>query len=140
VKASDANTDQRYAGSGSAELTNWARAYITLQPVKGAPEGVTKMVFAKRGTRAGIVDEHGQPTTSVLIEHSTRGLCWIPSDYSVEKGEGGKFKARFMIDRAIEVYDSALDWPSNEQAIAFDQEVDRRTVRRHRQTILDTAA
>jgi hypothetical protein len=136
----DANADLRYSGSGSSELTNWARAYVTLQPIKGAPEGVCKMVFAKRGTRAGIVDENGHPTTSVLIEHSKRGLCWIPSDYTVEKGDGGKFAPKFDLARAVQVYDPALDWQANQQAIALDQNVAIRTVRRWRQSIADTAA
>lgn len=134
----DANTDLRYSGSGSAELTNWARAYVTLQPVKGAPEGVCKMVFAKRGTRAGIVDESGQIVTSVMIQHSKRGLCWIPSDYRLEKTAGGQFKARFDLDRACQVYNPEADWPTNEQAIALDQNVSRKTVARYRQNILDT--
>lgn len=133
----DANTDLRYSGSGSAELTNWARAYITLQPVKGAPEGVCKMVFAKRGTRAGIVDESGELVTSVTIQHSRRGLCWIPSDYRRETTAEGKFKPRFDLARACEVYDADLSWADNELAIALDQNMSRRQIGRKRQDILD---
>jgi len=134
----DSNTDLRYAGSGSSELTNWARAFIALQPVKGAPEGVTRMVFAKRGTRAGIVDNNGRVITSVVIEHSKRGLCWVPSDYQIAKDTAGKFKAKFDLARATQVFNPDLDWPANEQAIALDQDVSRKTVGRWRQTILDT--
>lgn len=136
----DANTDLRYAGSGSSELTNWARAYITLQPVKGAPEGVCKLVFAKRGTRAGIVDETGQAVTSILIEHSKAGLCWVPSDYRVEKDTAGRFKTKFDLIRARELYDPQQSWAENEQAIALDQDVARRTVSRWRKEISDMAA
>lgn len=139
----DANADLRYVGSGSAELTNWARAYITLQPVKGAGEGVARMVFAKRGTRAGIVDENGQPTTSVLIEHSKKGLCWVPASRTAEQRIGGKFVERFDLERALDVYDPNESWDVNEQAIALDQNVSRKTVSRRKTAIesaLDTAA
>lgn len=137
-KPADTAAELRYSGSGSAELTNWARAYLTLQPVRSAGDRVHKLVFAKRGHRAGIVDADGKPATSLMIEHSTDGLCWLPSDYSVEQGPGGKFVGKFDLTRAAQTYDPDADWMTNEQAIATDQDVDRRTVRRHRQNILDT--
>lgn len=135
----DSNTELQYAGSGSAELTNWARAVIALQAVPTA-EGVFKMRFTKRGTRAGIVDENGRPTTTVMIEHSKAGLCWLPSSYapSTPKGDRGKFVSTFDLARACEVYDPSLDWQSNEQAIALDQNVSRKSVSRRRELILDT--
>ncbi len=34
------------------------------------------MVFAKRGTRAGIVDEHGDPTTELHLAHSSGGMIY----------------------------------------------------------------
>lgn len=132
-KAMDA--ELRYLGSGSAELTNWARAYITLQGVRSAGAHVHKMVFAKRGTRTGIVDEEGHATTSVHIEHSKTGLCWMPSDYATPAG--GKFQARFDISKALSVYDSSKSWTENEILIARAMELNPRTVRRHRQAILD---
>lgn len=132
-KAMDA--ELRYMGSGSAELTNWARAYITLQGVRAAGEHVHKMVFAKRGTRTGIVDEEGHATTSVYIEHSRTGLCWMPSDYAPEARPGGKFVARFDLSKALGVYDSSKAWPENELAIAKAMSMDPRSIRRHRQVI-----
>jgi hypothetical protein len=134
------DSELRYVGSGSAELTNLARGYITLQNVRAAGGGVFKMAFVKRGTRAGIVDAEGRPTTSVLIEHAPKGLCWLPSDHAPANGAGGKFALKFNLSRAATVFDSSLDWKQNEAAIALDQNVDRKTVYRHRQTLLDTAA
>ncbi len=136
----DSNTELQYAGSGSAELTNWARAIIALQAVTAA-EGIFRMRFAKRGKRAGIVDESGRPTTSVMIEHAAEGLCWVPSSYAIgAKGEGGKFKPRFDLTRACEVFDPSLPWSDNEQAIAIDQDMSRKQVGRYRKNIMDTAA
>jgi hypothetical protein len=138
-KPSKGDEEQSYLGSGSAELTNWARAYITLQQVKGAGGYVYKMAFAKRGRRAGLVDSQGKPTTSVLIEYSKRGLCWLPSDYTPAKGKSGQFQVKFDLPRACGKYNSAMDWDSNEQAIALDQNVSRKTVNRAKAHILDTA-
>jgi hypothetical protein len=86
------------------------------------------------------VDSQGKPTTSVLIEHSTRGLCWLPSGYAPNEANGGRFKLKFDLSRACEIYDRDVDWDSNEQAIALDQNVSRRTVNRAKGEILDTAA
>jgi len=132
---SDANAELRYAGSGSAELTNWARFYITLQPLRSAGDRVQKMVFSKRGHRAGIVDEEGKPTTSVLIEHSQVGLCWVPSHYRPDKDTGGKFQPKFDQQRALKIYDRSLDWSANERRIAEDQGMTPRAVRSHRQAL-----
>lgn len=127
-----------YAAAGSAELTNWPRACITLQQVRAAGSHVYKMVFAKRGNRAGLIDEEGRRITSILIEHSKHGLCWVPSNYEAAKDAGGKFTPKLDLARAARVYDPNLDWSANEQAIALDQNVCRKTVKRAKETILDT--
>ena len=135
---SDASEIQSYVGSGSAELTNWARAYVTLQTLKASGGKIYKMIFAKRGKRAGLVDNEGKPTTHVLVEHSSHGLCWLPSDWTQAKDTAGKFAPKFDLDKARVMYDPAKDWPENERAIATAQGVSRKTVQRARQTILDT--
>ncbi len=139
TRPGDANVDLQYAGSGSAELTNWARAAIALQAVTAA-EGVFKMRLTKRGKRAGIVDDEGNPTTTVMIEHAKQGLCWVPSSYRVEKGDAGQFKEKFDLARAVALYDPNADWLKVQQAIALDQNVTVRTVRRYRKNIEDMAA
>lgn len=134
-KSTRTENDLSYLGSGSAELTNWARAYITLQQVKSAGDYVFKLVFAKRGRRAGIVDASGCKTTGVFIEYSPRGLCWLPSDYAPTNGAGGKFQAKFDLPRARQNYDAELSWPENERVIAEDQGVSTRTVRNNRKLL-----
>jgi hypothetical protein len=130
-KAMDA--ELRYLGSGSAELTNWARAYITLQGVRSAGDHVHKMVFVKRGGRTGICDPEGKPTHQVMIEHSKTGLCWLASDYRNESK--GQFLAKFDLSRALGIYDPKKHWAENEILIARALELNPRTVRRHRQVI-----
>ena len=138
-KPADINAELRYIGSGSAELTNWSRAYITLQGIASAGDGVFKMSLAKRGLRAGIAGDDGKLTTSIYIEHAQRGLCWLPSNWRPEKGTGGKFLAKFDLQRALRVYDSTIDWAENERRIAADQEMEPRSIRHHRQSV-ETAA
>jgi hypothetical protein len=66
--------DFAYIGLGSSELTNWARAIAVLQTTK--EEGTFKLLLAKRGTRAGVVDEHRLPVTSLVLQHAEAGLHW----------------------------------------------------------------
>ena len=128
----DIEEELRYLGSGSAELTNWARCYVTLKGVRSAGDKVFKMQFVKRGHRAGVVDDAGEPTTKVFIEHSPHGLCWLPSDYRPDQDGSGKFKPKFDLAHARTVYDPALSWPDNERAIADAQTMTPRAVRGHR--------
>ncbi len=129
-KKGDLEEELRYAGSGSAELTNWARAYIVLKRVPAAPGDVYAMTFVKRGKRAGIIDENGQITTKVMIEHSKRGLCWLPSDYHPD-GKGA-CQQKFSYLEAFKTYDASLSWSANEARIAKQQNVSTRTVRNYR--------
>jgi hypothetical protein len=128
------DSDQ-YSGSGSAELTNWARAYITLQQVKSAGRATYKMSFVKRGRRAGILDANGEPATSVFIQHAEDGLCWLPSDYAPDQDGDGKFHAKFDLPRALRIYDRALSWKKNEARIAEDQGMTTRAVRGYRDAL-----
>jgi phage/plasmid primase-like uncharacterized protein len=65
--------DFAYLGIGSSELSNWARAIITISTVA---EDEFRVVFAKRGTRAGIVDEHGAFASEIYLAHSSDNICW----------------------------------------------------------------
>jgi hypothetical protein len=65
-----------YSGIGSSELSNWARAVIELRHIE---PGLAEVIFAKRGRRAGLVDENGLPATKYTIQHSQRGICWEPA-------------------------------------------------------------
>jgi hypothetical protein len=74
-------TDRRwnevmYDMAGSADLTNWARAIISLRPAD--EEGRFNLVLAKRGRRAGFtrtiqgkVAQFSEPITTISIKHSS---------------------------------------------------------------------
>ena len=67
-------TDQSYAGTGSAELTNWARAVCLLSTTKD--EGRFRLILAKRGSRAGATSLEGGRTNVVHLKHSDDGILW----------------------------------------------------------------
>jgi hypothetical protein len=56
--------DVMYDAAGSAELVNWARAVIVLKPTD--VEGEFDLVLAKRGRRAGVMQEVQGETTTFL--------------------------------------------------------------------------
>lgn len=65
-----------YAGSGSAELVNWARAICVLRRDES---GLYKLDYEKRQKRTGIRDESGKLTTRVWLQQSEEGICWLNS-------------------------------------------------------------
>lgn len=67
-------SDFAYLGSGSSELTNWARAVMALQQID---EKTFALSLVKRGGRAGLTTLSGSDTMTVYLEHSTKGLRWI---------------------------------------------------------------
>ena len=67
-------TDQSYAGTGSAELTNWARAVCLLSTTKD--EGHFRLILAKRGKRAGATSLEGDRTNVIHLKHSDDGILW----------------------------------------------------------------
>lgn len=89
--------DFAYVGLGSSELTNWARAICVLQTTK--EDGTFRLLLAKRGRRAGVVDEIGDSTTQIGLRHGQVGLYWEPcalpteEQASKEKGKPGRPKA-----------------------------------------------
>ena len=78
--------DFNYLGIGSSELSNWARAIIT---VVSQGEDEFKVVFAKRGWRAKVKDDGGNPTSELHLAHSSGHICWkrIPKPKDVEDME-----------------------------------------------------
>lgn len=76
--------DYAYMGIGSSELSNWARAIITLA---NAGEDEFKLVFAKRGWRSGVVDDNGNPATEIHIAHGGEHICWKRIPKPKEKDE-----------------------------------------------------
>lgn len=73
-------SDWMYSGAGAAELTNWARAYLAIDPCE-EPD-LYKFIAAKRGKRIGWADENGFPVCEQFYAHSTKEgqLLWLPAN------------------------------------------------------------
>jgi RecA-family ATPase len=66
--------DFAYAGLGSSELVNWARAVMTLVPIDG---DAYRLELAKRGLRAGATHPDGQwAGCTVYLKHSKTDIRW----------------------------------------------------------------
>ena len=98
--------DLAYAGIGSSELTNWARAVVYLQAVK---EGHFKLSFPKRGGRAAIPWPQGDTdlheskyATHVWLRHAEEWMAWEESNGPENRGRG---RPELTIEQAIP------DWP-----------------------------
>jgi hypothetical protein len=72
-------SDWMYRGSGAATLTNWARAYLVIDPCEGAP-GVYKFIAAKRGKRIGWSNR--EPCFEKYFRHAqeTGVILWEPAN------------------------------------------------------------
>ena len=66
--------DHSYAGTGSSELTNWARAICLLRATK--EEGQFQLVLAKRGKRAEATSLEQTRTCQLHLKHSETGFLW----------------------------------------------------------------
>lgn len=82
-------TDLAYAGIGSSELVNWARAVMLLQT---AGDNTYRLVLAKRGKRAGATHPNQEWTQTLWLKHATGKIFWeqIDPPAEPEKGKGSK--------------------------------------------------
>jgi hypothetical protein len=68
-------SDWMYSGAGSADITNWARAIVVIEPTH-APH-VFKFIAAKRGGRIGWREEDGDTKYDRFFCHDiSGGLSW----------------------------------------------------------------
>ena len=67
-------SDWAYAGSGSADIVNWARAMLVIDPSK--EDGNFRFIAAKRGSRIGWKSSTGENELKRWFKHSSGGICW----------------------------------------------------------------
>ena len=66
--------DYAYAGIGSSELVNWARAVMVLLPLGDGTHFELKLT--KRGSRAAARSLDGEFTTSIFLKHALDRIYW----------------------------------------------------------------
>ncbi len=91
--------DFSYMGIGSSELSNWARAIICLTATS---EDEFRMIFAKRGWRAGLMSGD-TPVTELNLAYSTDHICWrqIPKPKDEEEMADPLREFALTIDRPM---------------------------------------
>ncbi len=68
--------DEQYLSFGTSEIQNAFRAVNILKPpTKTIP--AFRLVFSKRGERAGAKAFEGERTNSIFIDHSHPHICWV---------------------------------------------------------------
>ena len=91
-------SDWMYAGAGSADITNWARAALVIDPTH-TPH-VLRFIAAKRGSRIGWVDDSGERQTIRHYCHAGDGLYLRAADdadmAAVEKATAAKKKGKVV--------------------------------------------
>jgi len=101
--------DYQYLGFGTSEIQNAFRAVNILIPVKKG--GGFKLVFSKRGERAGAKDIDGEWSREIFIEHSKEGICWLQKAAPEEiEGTGGeRFTKQDILDEMSVIHPIKTD-------------------------------
>lgn len=83
-------SDWMYAGAGAADLTNWARAIIVIDPAGCDARGLYRFIAAKRGGRIGWRDAEDQPVYERFFRHAREaGAIYWEDVEAPAPGKGG---------------------------------------------------
>lgn len=83
------HSDWSYAGAGSADIVNWARAMLVINP--GHEMGAHRFIAAKRGGRIGWKSEDGEKCYEKWFQHSADSyFCWEETDAPLFTGKPPK--------------------------------------------------
>ena len=96
-------TDWMYSGAGSADIVNWARAVLVINPSFEA--GKFEFMAAKRGGRIGWVNEQGEKEDRRWYQWAPGSFHWIPSDAAVKassREKGGQYQGEYKPEDLIE--------------------------------------
>ena len=92
-------SDWMYSGAGSADLTNWARAVLVVEPT--ANPDAFRFIAAKRGRRTGWVDELGQPVYQRIFCHTEGSIAWREATAEEIAGVRSKNETTLPADVAL---------------------------------------
>jgi hypothetical protein len=116
-------SDWMYAGAGAAVLTNWARAYLVIEPCSDT-HGVYKFIAAKRGKRIGWGDEFREYEQFWAHSQEEGKILWVPaSNEQVAAGKKAKGKNEDDLLQLIPDSSSATIHRSEDQARDWQEHV-----------------
>jgi hypothetical protein len=104
-------SDWMYAGAGAADITNWARAALVIDPTD--QPHIFRFIAAKRGSRIGWANDDGDSVVIRHFSHSQSGsIFWqlTENDQIPEQPRkaSGQFQNKFAPDDIIKLM-SAID-------------------------------
>lgn len=130
----DVSGSTAYAGYGSVELANWARAVVNLERCGS----IFKLVFSKRGKRTGIALQPGSGDPVKYLKHSDYGICWEETERPENEGRNGSgqrpgtFQRNYSTEALAEHYDPDLEWKTNKLNIHMATGCSPRTLDRRK--------
>jgi hypothetical protein len=77
-------SDWSYAGAGSADIINWARAMLVIDPCK--VDGKFCFIAAKRGARIGWKTPEAVVQFKRWFKHASGSICWEEADEETPRG------------------------------------------------------
>lgn len=95
-------SDWMYSGAGGAELTNWARAILVIEPTNNP--AAFRFIAAKRGRRVGWVDQFDQPTYQRVFCHSEGSIAWREATEEEAEGISSKNDRNQRSDEELMAY------------------------------------
>jgi hypothetical protein len=104
-------SDWMYAGAGAADITNWARAALVIDPTD--QPHIFRFIAAKRGSRIGWANDEGDSIVIRHFSHSQSGsIFWQQTDETQipdqPRKASGQFQNKFQPDDIIKLL-SAID-------------------------------
>jgi hypothetical protein len=102
-------SDWMYSGAGSADITNWARAIMVIDPTHVGH--IFQFIAAKRGGRTGWVSEEGEKEFKRPFCHATDGIYWreatdedaLQLEGELENRKGGPRKTPKTADDVLRI-------------------------------------
>jgi hypothetical protein len=75
-------SDWMYAGAGSADIVNWSRGILIIDPAK--QNGCYRFVAAKRGSRIGWKNSAGEKQIQRWFKWGSGSICWEDAEPELE--------------------------------------------------------
>lgn len=92
-------SDWMYSGAGGAELTNWARAILVVEPTSNP--AAFRFIAAKRGRRIDWCDDEGEATFQRVFCHSEGSISWREATPEEAAGIRAKGESKTATDEEL---------------------------------------
>lgn len=92
-------SDWMYSGAGGAELTNWARAILVVEPTSNP--AAFRFIAAKRGRRIDWCDDEGEATFQRVFCHSEGSISWREATPEEAAGIRAKGESKTVTDEEL---------------------------------------